>query len=98
MNVFGYETKTTFWQDFEFAEIFGYDAIKDTYNRALEEWKENTIYLTELVMVLNWKSFYWYDTNEDFSELYANLYCEADNYALNNLKGEDLKYYLKTTD
>lgn len=98
MNVFGYETKTTFWQDFEVAEIFGYDAIKDTYDRALEEWKENTIYLTELVMVLNWKSFYWYNTNEDFSELYAKLYCEADNYALNNLKGEDLNYYLKTTD
>lgn len=53
MNVFGYETFTTFFEDFTIAEYFGVNAIKDTYNRAFNEWKNDYKYLTELVMVLN---------------------------------------------
>ena len=55
MTMNGYTTITTFWQDFSIADKFGIDAIKDTFNRAFNEWKGNYQYLTELVLVLNWK-------------------------------------------
>lgn len=51
----GYETQTTFWQDFTIAECFGDDAIIDTFLRAFNEWKNNVVYLTELIMVLTIK-------------------------------------------
>ena len=37
----GYELTTTFWQDFSIADCFGVQAIRDTFNRAFEEWKTN---------------------------------------------------------
>lgn len=93
-----YQLQTTFWQDFTIADKFGKLAIKDTFNRAFKEWKKDTVYLTELVMVVNWKSFEWYEKDIEVSKLYAELYYEADDYALSHLKGKELDYYLKTTD
>lgn len=49
----GYQPKTSFYRDFSIADNFGTDAIKDTYDRAFNEWKTNYKYLTEFVMVLN---------------------------------------------
>ena len=94
----GYELKTTFWNDFSIADRFGIDAIKDTYKRAFEEWKDNRVYLTELVMVLNWKIWAWYKTNRALSEVYNDLWEEADAYACENLHGEDAEYFFSTTD
>ena len=99
MNVFGYETQTTFWEDFTIADMFGKVAIEDTYKRAKEEWKDNTVYLTELVMVLNWKLWYHYEQgNEEYARLYDTLWKEADEFACCHLKGDDLTYYIRTTD
>lgn len=42
--MFDYQFKTTFWTDFSIADIFGVSAIKDTFNRAFEEWRDNYIY------------------------------------------------------
>lgn len=50
-----YEFKTTFWDDFSVAEKFGGKAVEETFDRAFAEWKTDYIYLTELVLVLNWK-------------------------------------------
>lgn len=94
----GYETKTTFWEDFSIADAFGIPAIKDTFNRAFSEWKHNYEYITELCMVMSWKSCAWYDKDNQKSELYANYYHEVDNWCLDNLKGDELTYYIKTTD
>lgn len=95
----GYEFKTTFWQDFSIADRFGINAIKDTYKRAFNEWKSDYIYLTELVLVLNWKCWDWHGKgNTQYSELYADYYYEARDYALSNLKGEELDYFFTTTD
>ena len=58
----GYELQTTFWSDFSIADRFGLSAIRDTFDRAFEEWKENYKYLTELVLVLNHKIWQYYDT------------------------------------
>ena len=97
----GYEEKTTFWDDFVIADHFGLDAVKDTYKRAFKEWNGNAVYLTELVMVLNWRLWlhYWNDGEDSkFAHLYNELYREADAYALENLKDEDLIYFYNTTD
>lgn len=102
----GYNMKTTFWQDFCIADGCGLydtdkaiDAIKDTYKRAFDEWKDNVEYLTELVMVLNWKIWEWVSLeNENIGRAYDKLWREADGWACDNLKGDDLSYFLKTTD
>lgn len=98
MNFNGYETKTTFWEDFSIADVFGIDAVKDTYNRAFKGWKDNYEYLTELVMVLNWKIWQHYEKNEPLARVYNDLWQQADLYAVENLKGEELDYFYRTTD
>lgn len=95
----GYHPITTFYEDFSIADHFGTEAIEDTYNRAFEEWKNDYKYLTELVMVLNWKIWEHYDSgNEEYQTLYDKLYWMADEYAVENLKGEELTYFFRTTD
>lgn len=98
-SLFGYTQQTTFWQDFCIAEAFGETAIKDTYNRAIKEWARDKVYMTELVLVLNWKCWYFYETgNEKYSDLYSDLYYKARDIALDTFKGDDLEYFLRTTD
>lgn len=41
MIINGYETITTFYEDFSIADAFGIHAIKDTYTRAFNEWKSD---------------------------------------------------------
>ena len=96
----GYEMQTTFWSDFTIADALGIDAIRDTYQRAFNEWKTNCKYITELSMVLNWKLFEWYNKDENCEQwkLYQRLYMQTDTWCMDNLKGEDLEYYIKTTD
>lgn len=98
MTLMGYECKTTFWEDFSIADRFGDAAIRDTFNRAFRGWKKNTVYLTELVMVLNHKIWQWYQQNETRARLYDELWQKAAYYAEANLTGEDLEYYYRTTD
>lgn len=99
----GYKPITTFYEDFSIADKFGIDAIKDTYNRAFNEWKSDYKYLTELVMVLNWKIAEHYkeggtEKDNEIASLYNDLYLKADEYAVDNLKDEQLKYFYNTTD
>ena len=93
-----YEFKTTFWQDFTIADKFGTDAIKDTFKRAFKEWKKDYIYLTELVLVLNWKCWQQHQENVRYSKLYAKLYEDANDYAVQNLKGKEFDYYFEQVD
>ena len=97
-NELGYESFTTFWDDFSIADAFGTAAIKDTYNRAFNEWKNDYKYLTELVMVLNHKCWYYNDKKEDYCELYADLYEKAYQWGLDNLKDDELTYFWSTLD
>ena len=94
----GYVPKTTFYTDFSIADQFGTSAIQDTYHRAFESWKSNIEYLTELVMVLNWKIWRWHEHNDEYAHLYDKLWKQADQYCMDNLKGSDLTYYIQTTD
>ena len=102
----GYKPKTTFWEDFCIADKFGKSAVQDTYNRAFKAWKDDVEYVTELVMVLNWKSWQFAgmyeksgnEAHKQMSVLYEELYFKAHNWCCKNLKGDDLGYYLRTTD
>lgn len=93
----GYKPITTFYTDFSIADKFGVDAIQDTFNRAFEEWKTDYKYLTELVMVMSWKSFE-HQNNLEYANLYSKLYYIADEFARENLKEDELEYYYETTD
>lgn len=97
----GYEMQTTFWQDFTIADAFGIEAIKDTFNRAFKEWKNNYIYLTELVIVLNHKIWQHYENGGQTDKkaiLYNDLWGQADSYATENLKGKELDHFYDITD
>lgn len=99
LEMTGYELKTTFWDDFFIAEHFGERAIRDTYRRAINEWKSDKVYMTELVMILNWKIWMFNDLgNESLARLYDELWRDADETAIKTLKGEDLEYFYRTTD
>ena len=94
-----YEFKTTFWSDFTIADHFGKPAVEDTFVRAFYSWKDDTEFITELAIVVNWKCWeHWEKGNEDLSLLYDDLYYKVRNWCLDHLKGEDLKYCLETTD
>lgn len=90
--------ETTFWTDFTIADLFGCDGIEDTFNRAFNEWKDNYKYLTELVMVLNHKIWFWYESNQNFARVYNDCWMKAHDYALDHLKGDELTFYLKVVD
>ena len=94
----GYKPITTFWNDFSIADAFGNSAVADTFKRAFNEWKGDYKYLTELVMVLNHKIAQWYEINMPLAKLYNDAWSIADNYEVNNLKGEELEYFYRTTD
>ena len=95
MTESGYELQTTFWNDFSIADLFGISAIQDTFNRAFEEWKE---YLTELILVLNHKIWQHYETRPEVATLYNSLWEQAEQYAQENLKDDELSYYYEVTD
>lgn len=90
---------TTFWQDFSIADMFGMAAVKDTYKRAFREWRDNYLYLTDLVAVLNHKLWQHYQAgNEPFARLYNDLWQEAQSYGYEHLQGEELEYFWRVLD
>lgn len=95
----GYKPMTTLYRDFSIADKFGASAIKDTYKKVMDELKSNYKYLTELVMVLNWKIWEHYNAgNRQYSKLYDELWRKADLYATEHLVGDELSYFYMTTD
>lgn len=71
---FGYERKTTFYSDLTIADIFGVDAVKDTYDRVVKEWMDNIEYITEFCMCVNHKAWEHYENDKELSKLYSDLY------------------------
>lgn len=96
--MFDFEWQTTFWSDFSIADRFGISAVKDTYKRAFDEWKDNYVYLTELVIVLNHKIGQWYEKNEPLARVYNDLWEKTNSYAWDHLKGEEQTYFFRATD
>lgn len=97
MNINGYETITSFYLDFSVADELGSESIKSVFDNVFNKCKYDYKYLTELVMVLNWK-MYEHRDGCLLGKVYADLYAIADTYACENLNGAELKYFLRTTD
>lgn len=93
-----YQMKTTFMQDFDIANMFGESAVRDTLKRARQEWQDDVVYVTELTMVLNWQLWKLYKTNEKLARVYEDLWREMSDWCMDNLKDDDLSYYIRTTD
>ena len=94
----GYECRTTFWMDFSIADKFGVNAIRDTYNRAFEEWQNNVEYMAEFVLVLNHKIWQWYEKDEKIAAVYNELWEQADSFCLDHFTDDDAAYYFDVTD
>ena len=98
----GYKPMYTFYEDLSIAEMFGLDAVKETYDEIMKSWSKEYKALTEFVMALNWKTWEHADKegrcSSKICELYINLFEEAQNYAYENLKGDELKYFMEVTD
>ena len=88
------------WQRFSIAEKYGKDEIKAIYNEILNESKDDYKLLTELVMILNHKSWQHCENidSSEFCKVYADLFRGAKEYAENHLEGDELQYFLNTID
>lgn len=97
----GYKPISTYYTDFGMAEWYGKDAVRETFDNAMKNWGDDIQYITEIVMVLNWKIFeHYHSGNEELAEFYDGLWREAMQYVLDHFKEdrEALNYYYSTTD
>ena len=109
----------TFYSDFaiaEFCQVYMREksAVKKTYSQVIKSWGSNYKSLTEIVMVLNHKSWAFAKPNrvdakylnvgdswaDFFVELYTELYQKADElYRKKYGKNDEaMSYYLSVTD
>lgn len=96
-----YKNPTTFFQDFFIADKFGISAVKDTFNRAFNEWKNDIVYLTGLAVVTNTFCWVYYSRkNEELAKLLSEYYYTCRDYAYSdgNFTEAETKYYFKCTD
>lgn len=91
---------TLYWQDFSIAEKYGKYEIRRVYTETFKEAKEDYRLLTELVMILNHKSWQHceYINCSEFCNYYSDLFQKTKKYALSHLKGDELTYFLEVTD
>ena len=79
----GYKRKTTFSQDFSFAEWFTGEyglkkTVLDTFKRSVGDWHNDIEYMAELIMAVNTKSWeHAQRGNVQWSKVYAELYYAA---------------------
>ena len=90
--------KTTFYEDFSMAEMFGKEAIIDTYRRCLSEWTGDVEYFTEFVVALNHKIRERHWKENKVERLYIDLRKKADSCALDIFQDEDKEYYIRESD
>ena len=97
----GYKPISTFYTDFGIAEWYGEDAIRDTYDRAIEYWADDIQWLTEIVMVLNWKIWeHFHGGNDKLGMLYDELWRKAEGEVIKRFSNDEeaMTYYYTTTD
>ena len=104
----------TFYSDFSVADWYGEKPIRDTYKNVIKSWGDNYKALTEIVMVLNHKSWsfdgkvdsHWLgsrcteEVRQRYIEVYAELYNKADAEFRKRYKDNDdaMRYYFEVTD
>lgn len=87
-----------FMMDFRIADKFGESAIRDTYKRAFNEWKDNVEYFASFVMTLNHQIWNWYEKNEKVARVYDELWKKAHSFGSEHFKGDDASYYFSFLD
>ena len=92
-----------FWGEFDTAELCGPNTIKGLAEAEFDRYKDDVSCLTDLVMVINHKSWHHNDRGHDsLCELYADLYYKYYEKAINYLEAEnreeDLTYLIRTLD
>lgn len=102
-NGLGHERKTTFFSDLSIAECYGVDGIRDTYNRVMQEWMGDLVFITEFIVCLGLKSSQWCDDRkhgQTFCNLYSDLYHEAVDAFYKHYEGNEdaLDYFFEMTD
>ena len=69
------------------ADHIGVDAILETYDRLYNEWKDNSVYIMELMLVLNHRCTFWNNEiikspqNEkavEYTSIYLDLFEKLD--------------------
>ena len=95
----GYTQRTTFWDDFTLTERFGVKAIKDTYKNAFNSYKTDVVFITELVLVLNWKMLYMDERHmTEKSVMYYKCWVELSNWCERHLEAGAYEYFILVTD
>lgn len=95
----GYKPLTTYWSEFSIAEKDEPEKVIELYHEKIKETTGDYKALTELVLVLNqklWESFE--NNNNSRARLYQKLWNRAVTHAFDTLEGEELDYYIQTTD
>ena len=95
--------KEFFWEAFDDAEEAGNSTVIAIASILYQRWCDRIHELTDLVMVINHKSWDHYEKrNIGFQELYTDLYYEYYEKAINYMekKGMDseLTYFIRTLD
>ena len=95
----GYKPLTTFWSDLSEVEKIGPLAVIDATLKIFAGCHKDVRQLTELALVLNHKSWqHYHEKRPALSAVFSDLYNGLHDFCLDHLKGEDLDYYLETTD
>ena len=94
-----YQPKTNFWDMFTEVEPKE-EKIKQLAETLFKKYENDYKALTELVMVINHKSWEHSNHNTVLSILYSNLYYKYDQMAMKVLdkNKETIEYYFKTLD
>lgn len=95
----GYKPVTDLALCFERAEEkLGLNGPDYVFNCVFEKTKNNVKWVTELVILLNHKIWYYYRNNDELGLIYEKLYKKAYNWCVCNLEGEDAEYFFRVID
>lgn len=95
-----YRSITNYFDLYSIADNESAAAVRALFKTNFEEAKQDYKLLTELVMVLNHKLWYWYEMNpkSPMVSTYDKLFNKANEYALTHLNNEEIRYFSSVTD
>ena len=93
-----YKRCSTFAADFAIADSFGKEAVKETFDRAFNEWKDRPKMMAEMALVLNHNIWRYHETDPELAKVYDECWKQADEYCMEHYKGDDLDWYIRVTD